>query len=114
MTITGVVPLICTCCGQVVGVENVAAWETRRAAEAHYFCRACMQLPEAEVEARLTANAAVAEAVWERVGAWSATHSATPAGAVAHEMFCGQPAVVVWPQISPALALVDLHRESPQ
>ncbi len=95
MVTRGVVPLICSCCHQVVGVENVAAWEARLAAEEHYFCQACLRRPEVEVEARLAADAVQADTVWSQVAAWCAVQTGTPPATTRayadHGALCAQP-----------------------
>jgi len=53
-TAPGVLPMRCDVCEQVFGVINAPAYAADLAADAaHYFCKACLALPEAEVEEQL-------------------------------------------------------------
>jgi len=57
---SGVVPMRCDVCDQVFGVINASAYQADKAQnEAHYFCKACLALPEAEVEARLAGKSLI-------------------------------------------------------
>lgn len=115
----GVVPLVCSCCHTIVGVENHAAWEQRRQAEAHYFCMACLALPEEVIEQRL-ADATQAEAVWDRVASWilrndgqagGLVHGAGACWAYDEEsgVICGQPATSV--DLERGFVVCERHRK---
>jgi len=46
----GVLPLVCACCGETVGVINATEFLRRAEAGEDYICTACMKRPEADVE----------------------------------------------------------------
>lgn len=52
-TLKGVLPLVCACCGEAVGVINATAFEAMAVANEVYICRACMQADAERVEASL-------------------------------------------------------------
>ncbi len=85
--LVGVAPLVCSCCREVVGVENHEAGEIRCRDGEHYFCSACMELPPAVVEERLAVNSC-GDVLTQAIGVcWAYDEES---GAI-----CGQPAATL-------------------